>query len=278
MRRPSRAAVAVALAVGAVLAGSQQTTTAAAPAPALATGHGVLSPADRAPAANALPAARRPALGARLPTCTVDDVRTRFDRLRDWEQTMLDHERRLPSSYAPRDLVPVSRAGVAGVGSVRAVVVKDLRAMARAARKADAAFAVRSAYRSHASQRATFARWTRTLGYEGALRASARAGHSEHQLGTTVDLRAAGSTSSRFAGFGSTKAGRWTAKHAWRYGFVMSYPEGKTAKTCYKFEPWHFRYVGRELARDVHESGLTLREYLWRNVETVRFYAVADVG
>src|SRR5690606_36094394 len=91
---------------------------------------------------------------------------------------------------------------------------------------------------------ATFARWQRELGYAAALRTSARAGHSEHQLGTTVDLRAAGSTTSSFSAFGRTKSGRWVAKHAWKYGFVMSYPEGQTDKTCYKFESRH-RYSRR---------------------------------
>ena len=56
--------------------------------------------------------------------------------------------------------------------------------------------------------------------------------------------------------------------HAWEYGFVMSYPKGKIDVTCYDFEPWHFRYVGRELAASIHASGLTPREYLWANFTT----------
>jgi D-alanyl-D-alanine carboxypeptidase len=56
--------------------------------------------------------------------------------------------------------------------------------------------------------------------------------------------------------------------HAWEYGFVMSYPRGKLDVTCYDFEPWHFRYVGRELAASIHGSGLTPREYLWANFTT----------
>jgi D-alanyl-D-alanine carboxypeptidase len=56
--------------------------------------------------------------------------------------------------------------------------------------------------------------------------------------------------------------------HAWEYGFVMSYPKGKTGVTCYSFEPWHFRYFGRELAARIHASGRTTREYLWANFTT----------
>lgn len=201
---------------------------------------------------------------AKLPKCRVDDDLTRYRKLNHWRRSMLDHEVRLPSVYVPKDLVPVSRAKVGGSGKVRKIIVKNLRAMGKDARAAGAAFSVRSAYRSYATQKATFAYWRSKLGYTAALRTSARAGHSEHQLGTTIDLRAAGSTTSDFGAFARTKSGRWVAKHAWKYGFVMSYPEGKTSKTCYKYEPWHFRYVGKKTAKAVRKSGLTLREYLWR--------------
>jgi D-alanyl-D-alanine carboxypeptidase len=57
--------------------------------------------------------------------------------------------------------------------------------------------------------------------------------------------------------------------NAWKYGFMMSYPKGKSSITCYTYEPWHYRYVGRALARHIHDSGLTIREYLWRHYESV---------
>jgi D-alanyl-D-alanine carboxypeptidase len=65
------------------------------------------------------------------------------------------------------------------------------------------------------------------------------------------------------ASFGETPTGQWLEEHSWEYGFILSYPEGKDDVTCYKYEPWHFRYVGVDLARRIHDSGLTLREYLW---------------
>ena len=222
------------------------------------------SPALATPSAAAVAPPPSTVAGTKLPKCRVADVLTRHRRPERWQRTLVDHELRVSKSYAPKDLVPVTRAKVSGVGKVRKIIVKDLRAMGKAARADGAAFSVRSAYRSYATQKATFARWQRQLGYRAALRTSARAGHTEHQLGPTVDLRAAGSTTSSFAAFGYTKAGKWVAKHAWKYGFVMSYPEGKTDKTCYKYESWHFRYVGKETAKAVRKSGLTLREYLWR--------------
>jgi D-alanyl-D-alanine carboxypeptidase len=62
--------------------------------------------------------------------------------------------------------------------------------------------------------------------------------------------------------FGDSPTGRWLLANSWRYGFVVSYPEGQTDRSCYSYEPWHLRYFGRELARSIHESGLTPREYL----------------
>jgi D-alanyl-D-alanine carboxypeptidase len=57
---------------------------------------------------------------------------------------------------------------------------------------------------------------------------------------------------------------RWMADNAWRFGFVLSYPKGRSDQTCYAYEPWHYRYFGRDLAAKIHASGLTTREYLWR--------------
>ncbi|HET6771458.1 MAG TPA: D-alanyl-D-alanine carboxypeptidase family protein, partial [Actinomycetota bacterium] len=59
-------------------------------------------------------------------------------------------------------------------------------------------------------------------------------------------------------------AGVWMRENAWRFGFIESYPLGKEAVTCYDHEPWHYRYFGRELAAEIHASGITTREYLWR--------------
>jgi hypothetical protein len=68
-----------------------------------------------------------------------------------------------------------------------------------------------------------------------------------------------------YADWGRTAPGAWLARNSWRYGFVMSYPKARSpAKTCYKYEPWHFRYVGRTLAAAIHRSGLSPREWLWQ--------------
>ena len=203
-----------------------------------------------------------------LPSCHVADVPTSQLSLTAWSTSVLDTTYRLTSAYVPHDLRSTVNAGLNGGFKVRAFVIPDLKAMAKAARAAGARLAVESAYRSYGTQKATFAYWTRVSGYAGALRGSARAGHSEHQLGTTLDFKSYGRSAPwNTRDWGTTKAGAWLRNNAWKYGFIMSYPKGKSGVTCYQYEPWHFRYVGRAAAAQVHTSGLTLRQFLW-NAQT----------
>ncbi len=199
-----------------------------------------------------------------LPTCAYQDVLTPFRAYTDWRRTLVDTILMVPSGYAPGDLVDSSNAGLNGGYSLRSHVATDLKAMADAARAAGRPVQIVSAYRSYSTQKATFDHWVAVGGYEQALRTSARPGHSEHQLGTTFDFTTLGGRPPwEYADWASTSAGAWTGANAWRYGFVMSYPRNSYSKVCYDYEPWHYRYVGRTAARQVHDSTLTLREWLW---------------
>jgi len=198
------------------------------------------------------------------PRCTVED---RLTSRRGFDQhaiTLLDTTYMLPSSYVPPDLVPTSSAGLIGGGSVRAIIRDDLAAMVAGAKAASAPLQVVSAYRNYAQQAVTFQHWVAVGGYQQALLTSARAGHSEHQLGTTIDFTHVGGRPAwEYADWGTTAAGKWMAANAWKHGFVMTYPRGETASTCYAYESWHFRYVGKAAAAAVRTSGMTLREAIW---------------
>jgi D-alanyl-D-alanine carboxypeptidase len=192
-------------------------------------------------------------------------VLTAHHGLGDWGIALLDTIYRLPAEHAPGDLVDTSAAGLNAGFAVRGLLVTDLAAMAAAAREAGAPLAVVSGYRSHATQQGTFQHWVDVGGYDQALRTSARPGHSEHQLGTALDLTSEGGAAPwDYADWGATPAGAWVARNAWRYGFVVSYPPGSFARTCYSYEPWHVRYVGRDRAAAMVSSGMTPREFLWR--------------
>ena len=207
------------------------------------------------------------ALAAPLPACAYEDRPAALTEYSDWPYTLLDTLYKLPESYAPEDLVPVSDAGVGTDGmEIRGVVMPDLQALLAAAEASDIALEVQSAYRSHSYQVGTFASWVEQDGLEAALKTSARPGHSEHQLGTALDFRSAGGDPAwDLPNWGATPEGAWLAENAARFGFVMSYPEGQEAVTCYSYEPWHYRYVGREVAAEITASGLTLREWLWEH-------------
>jgi len=176
-------------------------------------------------------------------------------------------EPRIPGSYQPWDLVSVKRANIAGSGQVRARMIKDLKALAKAARKAGKPLAVRSAWRSYGYQQALFDSYVRRNGRAQALKFSARPGHSEHQLGTTVDFTV-GPGAPLSSKFGDTPSGKWLAKNGWKYGFIMSYPKGKKHASCYGYEPWHWRYFGRKLAGKIYDSEQVPRRYLYENFET----------
>jgi D-alanyl-D-alanine carboxypeptidase len=182
----------------------------------------------------------------------------------DWARAVLDTRLRLSSSYVPPDLVPVAQAGfrTSGMFRVRALVIPDLRALREAAFASGNRIDVVAAYRSYVQQASLFKRRKNRLGLTAARRKTARPGHSEHQLGTAVDFKTLGQVDVDVH-WDSTPAGQWMLDNAWRFGFIQSYPRGKTAVTCYGYEPWHYRYVGRKAAAEVRASGLTLREFLW---------------
>ena len=203
------------------------------------------------------------ARGPAPPRCRFGSKVTPRHSLDDWATTLVDTTYRLPADYAPRDLVPVAQAGVGGWGSVRQFVIGDLRSLGHAARDAGLPFDVLSAHRGYDRQGVVFAGWVASHGEAAALRSSARAGHSEHQLGTAIDVRAKGGPEPWSVDFGASRTGIWLAANAWRFGFVVSYPAGAEDVTCYEAEPWHLRYVGRAEARAVHDAGVTLREWLW---------------
>lgn len=210
----------------------------------------------------------RPAFAAGpLPECRYDDILTRYTAYRDWEMTLLDTIYRVPKWYKPGNLVSTANAGLNDGGKVRRFVISDLRAMAQAARNAGAPLRVVSAFRNWRTQKRLYRREVELYGEDRARLTVARPGHSEHQLGTTIDFGSGGTKLKgwHYSDWADTATGSWIKKNGWKYGFVMSYPRRKRSVTCYRYEPWHWRYVGREMAADIRSSGLTLREYLWSN-------------
>lgn len=198
------------------------------------------------------------------PPCVEGEVVTSDDPVNGWATLMVDTERALPQGYAPPDLTNISEAGFPFTPgfALRGLVMADLGALREAAAANGTPITILAGFRSHAQQGELFARRVDEMGSSEAGSRVARPGHSEHQLGTTLDVTDEGATDVDQS-WGASPAGQWVAGHAHEFGFLISYPAGAESRTCYDFEPWHLRYVGRELAAQVIASGLTLREHLY---------------
>lgn len=273
MTRSRRAAVVLcaAVALGACSPAAAPVTPSGPPPPASSPRSALVDGSAERLVPNAVAAPAQPAMAPRYQAALVSDPCVDRDLAApvatDIALTVLDRTYALPAAYVPPDLVPAGDAGLTGASGdklVRAIVLDDLAAMRAGWEAAGLSIDIESSYRSFASQAATFDLWVARIGYSGALLRSARAGHSEHQLGTAIDVTSDG-WSGRVGDWAVESAeGAWMASHAWEYGFVMSYPADSTAVTCFGYEPWHYRWIGREVAARHRASGLDLREFLER--------------
>ncbi len=118
-----------------------------------------------------------------------------------------------------------------------------------------------SGYRSYQRQKKIFTNNIITKGKTHTLKYSAVPGTSEHQTGLVMDISCASLGYDLNDNFIDTPEGKWVAKNAYRFGFIVRYPDGKAAITGYSYEPWHIRYVGKALAKYLYENDLTLDEY-----------------
>ncbi len=171
----------------------------------------------------------------------------------------------LNENYAPSTLAPVPSLFVFQKDrtyEVHAQMEPFLTDLLEESAKDGMALLVASAYRSFATQTALKSSYTVRYG-SGANAFSAEQGYSEHQLGTTVDLTTP-SVGGTFAGFDKTDEYEWLTDNAWRYGFILSYPRGNS---YYQYEPWHWRFVGTELAERLHEEKETFYDLDQRTLD-----------
>jgi len=119
-----------------------------------------------------------------------------------------------------------------------------------------------TAYRSYGFQKILYDNYVAQYGEEEAGKFSAKPGESEHQTGLAVDVSSPSVNYQLTRDFGDTEEGRWLATHAHEFGFILRYPEGKENITGYMYEPWHLRYVGKFVAKEIDLEETTLEEYL----------------
>lgn len=180
-----------------------------------------------------------------------------LEKLRNTDRELLQKYSKvffLNEHYAPPRLALIEeqyRYNPERPEKVHAAVAPYLEDMLNRARDDGVDIYVRSSYRSFEEQKALKSAYTVTYGAGSANAFSADQGYSEHQLGTTLDL-VASRRDNLTESFDQTKAFEWLKDNAHIYGFVLSYPKGNT---YYMYEPWHWRFVGVELAGDLHNRG-----------------------
>ncbi|GIO86471.1 putative carboxypeptidase YodJ [Paenibacillus faecis] len=178
---------------------------------------------------------------------------------------LVNKEYALPEDYKPEDLVyPDVRFTFKEKiekRKMRKEAASALEELFAGAEKDNIYLAGVSAYRSHSTQTSLFNRYVKKDGLEKAKTYSAVPGHSEHETGLAIDVSGSDGKCAAEDCFGGTKEAEWLAEHAHEYGFIIRYPEGKENITGYKYEPWHLRYVGKEIAADIVEREITLEEY-----------------
>lgn len=170
-------------------------------------------------------------------------------------QVLVNKYYKLAEDYEPEDLVQVEAHY--GVGKLRQEAYEAYKKMQDAAQEEGISMYITSPYRSYNTQYVLYNRYLGQDPVEVVDTYSARPGNSEHQLGLAVDILTQGYD---FGTFYSAPAAKWLEENAHKYGFIFRYPNDKIDITGYKYEPWHYRYVG-DIATDVYESGVTYDEY-----------------
>jgi D-alanyl-D-alanine carboxypeptidase len=163
-----------------------------------------------------------------------------------------------PADFVPADLVnPRIQLRLSASNEemkLRQPAATALETMAAAAKSQGLSLMVASGYRSYKLQQTVYGNYVKTQGQATADTQSARPGFSEHQTGLAVDLEPASRICEVDQCFAQTPEGKWLASHAYEFGFVMRYQATTQSVVGYEYEPWHFRFVGKDLAAELHKE------------------------
>ena len=164
----------------------------------------------------------------------------------------------LPEKYAPDDIVNMSSQYSYPGNSIRKEVYEAFKEMSEAAKGEKITLIVNSSYRDYKTQKEIYDDYADKNGKEYADKFAARPDFSEHQTGLALDIFTPGAGMKTFE---ETDASKWLVNNSYKFGFILRYPPDKENITGYAYESWHYRYLGKDLAKKVYESGLTFDEY-----------------
>ena len=168
----------------------------------------------------------------------------------------------LESDYIPDDLVNISQTyswGENGSQKTRQVVYDAFIDMWNAANKEGYYLMVNSSFRNYQDQESVYNAYKNTSGETYANSIATKPGFSEHQTGLALDIFSKSNTNKNT--FKDTPEAKWLKENAYKYGFILRYPEEFEEVTGITFEPWHYRYVGKDIAKYIYENNITFDEY-----------------
>lgn len=248
---------------------SQPGTQTGGAAPAQETPTAPTKPAETGGAGSPPPGDAKPPTTTAPSTGTVQVVAKPED-----VAVLVNKTYKLPDNYKPSDLVEPDVPFIFKEKNDKRLMRKEaagaLEKLFAAAKKDGIHLAGVSGYRSQATQKSLYDNYVKKDGEEAARKYSAVPGHSEHQTGLAMDVSGSDGKCAASDCFAGTKEANWLAAHAAEHGFIIRYPKGKESITGYQYEPWHLRYVGTKIAKEIVEKGTTLEEYMQNAVPVAK--------
>ena len=180
----------------------------------------------------------------------------------NYDTMLVNKYNKLPDDYEPNNLVKLSSKYSAVGAKMQDIAASAFEVMASDVEATGMFIDGVSGYRSKMYQESLYNNYVRHSGIDAANTFSAKKRHSEHETGLAIDIR---SKSTLYTKFETTKEYIWIKQNAHKYGFIVRYPKDKEYITGYKFEAWHLRYVGIDVATSMFEQDLVLEEYLILN-------------
>lgn len=172
---------------------------------------------------------------------------------------LVNKEKYLPNDYIPNDLEAISLKYANKDRKLKKIAKEAFESLSNDAYLLGYDIIAVSAYRSYEYQEELYNHYVDKYGLEYADKCSAKPGHSEHQTGLALDVEGSNSDYNKFE---DTKEFNWMIDNSYKYGFILRYPKNKENITGFKYEPWHYRYVGTDAAKEIYINNLTLEEYL----------------
>ncbi len=171
---------------------------------------------------------------------------------------LVNKEYKLPENYVPSKLELISNEFANENKYLREEARIAFETLSKNAKELGYRIIAVSTYRDYEYQNKLYNMYVEEKGLDYADKCSARPGHSEHQTGLAVDVEG---SNHDYDEFENSKEFIWMKENAYKYGFILRYPKGKEKITGFKYEPWHYRYVGLDTAKTIHDENLTLEEY-----------------